>query len=152
MVSGVAQAADIAIVDLGRIVKNIPQSEATAKVLQKEFADRVEELKRLEKQIGEKQEEARRNEALMTDTQKTEIIRDLEEMDATLKLKAKALQQDGQRRQAEENKKIFVQVQKAISDIAEKEGYDTVVDRQTILYAKPEADISAKVIEYLSKK
>ncbi|GGA89199.1 outer membrane protein [Neiella marina] len=152
MLAGAVQAKGIAVVDLGRIVKNIPQSEATAKLLQGEFADRLDEIQRLEKQMADKQEEARRNEALLTEEQKMKVGRELQEMDASLKLKAKALQQDGQRRQAEENKKIFVIVQKAISEIAQKEGYEAVLDRQSILYAKPESDISAKVVEHLSKK
>lgn len=146
------QASGIAVVDLGRIVKNIPQSEATANMLKAEFADRVAEIQQVEKQMAEKQEEARRNEALLTDEQKIKVNRELQEMEASLKLKAKALQQDGQRRQAEENKKIFILIQRAVSEIAQKDGYDAVVDRQTILYAKPEADISAKVVEHLSKK
>ena len=152
MLTGVAQAAGVAVVDLGRIVKNIPQSEATAKKLQAEFADRVEELKGLEKQITGKQESVRRDEALLTNEQKSKISLELQELDASLKLKAKALQQDGQRRQAEENKKIFVEIQRTIAEISQKEGYVAVLDRQSILYAKPEADISAKVIEKLSKK
>ncbi|MBW8190886.1 OmpH family outer membrane protein [Neiella marina] len=150
--AGVVQASGIAVVDLGRIVKNIPQSEATADLLQKEFSDRVVEIQNVEKQMASKQEEARRNEALLTDEQKIKVNRELQELEASLKLKAKALQQDGQRRQAEENKKIFILIQRAISEIAEKEGYDAVVDRQTILYAKPNSDISAKVVEHLSKK
>lgn len=150
--SGVAQAANIAVVDLGRIVKNIPQSENVSKSLQAEFEPRVKEIQELEQSMKTKQENARRDEALMTDAQKKDLIRELEEMDASLKLKAKALQQDGQLRQRQENQKILVVVQKAITEISQKEGFDLVVERQTTLFSKPELDISAKVIEHLSKK
>ena len=150
--TGTAQAANIAVVDFARIIKNIPQSETVQKTLQAEFEPKMKELQALEKSMQEKQETARRNEALMTDTQKKELIRELEEMDASLKLKAKALQQDGQLRQREENKKILIVVQKAITEISQKEGYDLVVERQSTLFTKPELDISAKVIEHLSKK
>ena len=150
--SGMAQATNVAVVDLGRIIKNIPQSETIQKNLQDEFAPRMDELKALEKKMRDKQEAARRDESLLTDVQKTEVMRELEEMDASLKLKAKALQQDGQLRQREENNKIIVVVQKAITEVAQKGGYDLVVDRQGLLYSKPETDISSQVIEQLTKK
>ena len=150
--SGMAQATNVAVVDLGRIIKNIPQSETIQKNLQDEFAPRMDELKALEKKMRDKQEAARRDESLLTDVQKTEVMRELEEMDASLKLKAKALQQDGQLRQREENNKIIVVVQKAITEVAQKGGYDLVVDRQALLYSKPETDISSQVIEQLTKK
>lgn len=152
LIAGAAQAANVAVVDLGRIIKSIPQSEAVQKSLQEEFAPKVKELQDLAKKMTDKQETARRDEALMTDAQKKDLIRELEEMQASLKLKEKALQQDGQLRQREENKKIIVVVQKAITEIAQQGKYDLVVERQTTLFSKPELDISAKVIEHLSKK
>lgn len=150
--SGVAQATSVAIVDLGRIAKNIPQSEAVAKKIQSEFSGRVAELKKMEKELAEKEQKLKRDEALLTDTQKRDAVRELEDISANLKRKLTALNQDGQRRQAEENQKILVEIQKTISEIAGKEGFDIVIERKVALYAKPEMDISSKVIEHMGKK
>jgi outer membrane protein len=51
----------------------------------------------------------------------------------------------------EEQNKLLVLVQKAINTIAEKESYDMVLQRGAVIYVKPSADISGKVVEALSK-
>ncbi len=153
LLTGTAQAADkVAVVDLAKIIKNIPQSEQVQNTLQKEFDPLIKELKDLDEKMKSKKEAARRDEALMTDAQKKDLMRELEELDATMKIKSKALQQDSQARQREENSKLIVVIQKAISDISEKEGYSVVLESQSMLYFNPTLDISNKVIEHLSKK
>ena len=42
-------------------------------------------------------------------------------------------------------------MQKAINTIAEKDQYDLVLQRGAVIYVKPNADISGKVVEALSK-
>ncbi|WP_315982403.1 OmpH family outer membrane protein [Aliamphritea spongicola] len=39
-----------------------------------------------------------------------------------------------------------------IRDMIEKGGYDVVINKQSTIYAKPELDITAKVVELLNKQ
>jgi len=96
-------------------------------------------------------EKQQRDGALMSDTQKTELVRKMESLKSEFQLKGKALDEDMRRRQGEEQNKLLVQVQKAINTIAGKENYDMVLQRGAVIFVKPEADISSKVVEALSK-
>lgn len=75
----------------------------------------------------------------------------MEALKSEYQLKGKALDEDLRRRQGEEQNKLLVKVQKAINTIAEKEKYDLVLQRGAVIYVKPNADISGKVVEALSK-
>jgi outer membrane protein len=75
----------------------------------------------------------------------------MESLKSEYQLKGKALDEDLRRRQGEEQNKLLVKVQKAINTIAEKDQYDLVLQRGAVIYVKPNADISGKVVEALSK-
>lgn len=146
-----AQAAGTVVIDMGRVLKSMPQSEQLQPMLQKEFADRMQEIQGLEKELNELVQQQQRDAALMSEQQKTELKRKFEELESSYQLKIKAFKQDSQRRQREEQNKLLVMVQKAVTEIQKSEGYDLVIARQAVVFATPEVDISEKVIAHLSK-
>lgn len=142
----------IAVVDMAKVMHEIPQRAAISQALNKEFADRIEELKGLEDQMNKLMEDQKRNAQLMSDEQKRESQRKLESLDANYQLKLKAFKQDSKARQAEEQNKLLVKIQDSITKIAKDNGFDMVLTGQAALYAKPDTDISDKVIKSLSGK
>ncbi|MCL1143343.1 OmpH family outer membrane protein [Shewanella gaetbuli] len=146
-----AQAEKIAVVDMGGVFEQLPQREQTSQALKAEFGDRVAEVQKMQDEMRGLVEKQQRDGALMSDAQKTELVRKMESLKSDFQLKGKALDEDMRRRQGEEQNKLLVQVQKAINAIAEKEGYDMVLQSGAVIYVKPQADISAKVVEALSK-
>lgn len=146
-----ANAEKIAVVDMGAVFEQLPQREAIGKALEKEFGDREAEVKKLQGELRSLMEKNQRDAALMSETQKTEALRKMEALQADLQLKGKALQEDVRRRQAEEQNKILVKVQQVIKDIAEKEKIDVVMQSGAVVFAKPQLDISSKVVEALGK-
>lgn len=146
-----AQAEKIAVVDMQAVFEQLPQREEVSKTLKTEFGDRVAGVQKMQEELRDMLEKQQRDAALMSETQKTEMLRQMESLKAELQLKGKALDEDMRRRNGEEQNKLLVKVQKAISDIAEKEKYDVVLQRGAVIYVKPESDISSKVVEVLSK-
>ncbi|QSX39006.1 OmpH family outer membrane protein [Shewanella sedimentimangrovi] len=146
-----AQAEKIAVVDMGSIFEQLPQREQISQSLKTEFGDRMAEAQKLQDELRGLLEKQQRDAALMNDTQKTELVRKMESLKADLQLKGKALDEDLRRRQGEEQNKLLVKVQKAINTIAEAEKYDLVLQRGAVVFVKPDADISGKVVEALSK-
>lgn len=140
----------IAVVDMGKVMQKIPQRAEISKKLNSEFSDRIAELKQLEEQLQKLQEDGQRNSELMTDEQKRKSQRKAESLEAQYKLKVKAFRQDSQQRQQEEERKLLSTIQKTVSDIAKKDGFDMVLTGQAALYAEPSSDISDKVISSLS--
>ncbi|MGI2854009.1 OmpH family outer membrane protein [Shewanella algae] len=146
-----AQAEKLAVVDMGAVFEQLPQREQISNALKTEFGDRMAEVQKLQEELRGLLEKQQRDAALMSETQKTELVRKMESLKADYQLKGKALDEDLRRRQGEEQNKLLVKVQKAINSIAEKEKYDLVLQRGAVVYVKPAADISSKVVEALSK-
>ncbi|AZG37579.1 MULTISPECIES: OmpH family outer membrane protein [Shewanella] len=146
-----AQAEKLAVVDMGEVFEQLPQREQISKSLKAEFGDRVAEVQKMQEEMRSLVEKQQRDGALMSDTQKTDLVRKMESLKSEFQLKGKALDEDMRRRQGEEQNKLLVLVQKAINTIADKEKYDMVLQRGAVIFVKPEADISSKVVEALSK-
>ncbi|MCT7940384.1 OmpH family outer membrane protein [Shewanella holmiensis] len=146
-----AHAEKIAVVDMGEVFEQLPQREQISKSLKVEFGDRVAEVQKMQEEMRSMVEKQQRDGALMSDTQKTDMVRKMESLKSEFQLKGKALDEDMRRRQGEEQNKLLVQVQKVINTIAEKEKYDMVLQRGAVIFVKPDADISGKVVEALSK-
>ncbi|ACA87542.1 outer membrane chaperone Skp (OmpH) [Shewanella woodyi ATCC 51908] len=146
-----AQAEKIAVVDMQAVFEQLPQREQVSKTLKTEFGDRVASVQKMQEDLRGMLEKQQRDGALMSETQKTEMVRKMESMKSELQLKGKALDEDMRRRQGEEQNKLLVKVQQAINKIAEKESYDMVLQRGAVIYVKPTADISNKVVDALSK-
>ena len=146
-----AHAEKIAVVDMGEVFEQLPQREQISQSLKTEFGDRVADVQKMQEEMRTLVEKQQRDGALMSDTQKTELVRKMESLKSDFQLKGKALDEDMRRRQGEEQNKLLVKVQQAINTIAETESYDIVLQRGAVIYVKPEADISDKVVQVLSK-
>lgn len=146
-----AQAEKIAVVDMQAVFEQLPQREQVAKTLKTEFGDRVASVQKMQEDLRGMLEKQQRDGALMSESQKTDMVRKMESMKSELQLKGKALDEDMRRRQGEEQNKLLVKVQQAINKIAEKDNYDMVLQRGAVIYVKPTADISNKVVDALSK-
>lgn len=146
-----AHAEKIAVVDMGEVFEQLPQREQISKSLKAEFGDRVAEVQKMQEEMRSLIEKQQRDGALMSDAQKTELVRKMDSLKSEFQLKGKALDEDMRRRQGEEQNKLLVLVQKSINTIAEKEKYDLVLQRGAVIFVKPSADISSKVVEALSK-
>jgi len=145
------QAEKLAVVDMGEVFEQLPQREQISNSLKAEFGDRVAEVQKMQEEMRSMVEMQQRDGALMSDTQKTELVRKMESLKSEFQLKGKALDEDMRRRQGEEQNKLLVKVQKVINTIAGKENYDMVFQRGAVIFVKPNADISSKVVEALSK-
>nr|WP_035482460.1 OmpH family outer membrane protein [Gallaecimonas xiamenensis] len=142
--------ARIAVVDMAKIFQNLPQREQVAQKLEKEFADRIEAVRKLEEQMQGIQDQARRDASIMTDSQKTDLSRKMESLQADYQLKRKALDEDMRGRQAEERNKLLTTIQNAVDSVA-KGKYDVVLQRAAVAYISNDVDISDKVIAQVSK-
>lgn len=154
-----AQAADapaaartptVAVINLQLIMNDIPQTKALTEALAKEFGAREQELQKMYQQGSQ----------LGTDLQAgkykgDEMVakqRELAQLQSDFQLKARALQEDQQKRAAEEQRKIDIEVQKAIDAIAKERGIDLVLrgDGGIAAYIIPELNISSEVITRVS--
>ena len=150
----VAQAAqlNIAVLDVAKVLKEIPQRKAIESKLKSEFDGRVRELQRLETEGQTLAQKMKKNESFMSADERTQSQRKLAELQSDYNLKGQALQEDQRRRFNEEQQKVFQKIDTAVQSIAKAEGYDMVINRQAVVYTNDKNDISAEVIKQVSKQ
>ncbi len=148
MFANAASAAQkIAYVNTAQVFQALPQREAVLQKMQSDFKDRADELKSIQAQAKTKIEKLKRDGELMSEDQVEKLRIEIGQLDSKYKVKAQALDQASKRREAEEKAKLFQVIQKAVKTVAEKEGYDMVIDIQSLQYGKPEYNISEQVIK-----
>lgn len=149
----VAQAAEaaqkMAYVNTQQIFQQLPQREAAFKKLQKEMKDKAAELKGLQTKIETKVQEGRRNAELMSDEDVSALQVEIAGLQKEYQLKAQSLERESKRREGQERQKLFKMIQDAIKVVAEKEKVDMVIDASALQYAKPELNLTDKVINQL---
>lgn len=141
----------IGVVNMQNIMQQLPQTTAMMQSLQTEFKDQAAEVAQLEKDIKYYQEKQKRDASVMNDKEKEELNGKIAELFRTYQEKGKALQQQSQIRQNEETNKVLALVKQAIDNIAAKDEFDLVINQQAVVFASPDADISSKVVEQVSK-
>ncbi|MFM2482453.1 OmpH family outer membrane protein [Celerinatantimonas sp. YJH-8] len=142
----------IATIDMRVIFQQLPQREAAMKKLQDEFAGRIKELKALESKINDLYQKREKDQALMSDDDKTKLNRQIEAMQTEFQLKRKNFQDDHRQETEKEQQKLLAKIQSAVSTIAKQKHYDLVLPIDATAYAKPSLDISKEVINEISKQ
>ena len=143
--------ADIAVVDIGKVLQEIPQRKAIESKLKSEFDSRVREMQRMETEGQTLAAKLKKDESFMSAAERTKSQRRLSELQAEFNVKAQALQEDQRRRFSEEQKNVIEKIKTAVDSIAKSEGYEMVLNRQAVLYTNDESDITTQVIQQVSK-
>lgn len=146
-----AMAEKIAVVNFQEVMAKIPQTAAVMQQLEAEFKDEKAAMAQLEKDIKYFQEKKKRDSSLMSKKEIEELDKKIGAAFQEYQTKGKGLQQQVAQRQNEETNKILALVKQAIDNIAAKEKYDFVLEQKALVFAKPDASITDKVVEQVSK-
>lgn len=139
----------IGYVNTAQVFQALPQREVVAQKLQDEFKDKSSELQAIQAKGKSKVEKLKRDGELMSQDDIDKLRLEIGQLENELKLKAQSFEKLRQRRQAEEEQKLFKTIQDAINKVAEKKGFDMVIEQQAVRFSKPENDISKAVIDSL---
>ncbi len=150
---GTASAADVKIgfVNVEQILKDAPQTAESGKKLEKEFSGRQQELERMAKQIKDHETALDKDSLTMSETDRRNRERDLSNIKIEFQRKQRELREDVNLRKNEELGALQDRINKAVTAVAEAEGYDLVV-YSGVAYASKKADITDKVLKSLGKK
>ena len=152
--SASAFAHKVGIVDMQEIYKQIPQMAQVEQSLQAEFAERRQELEKLQGDIRFEAEKFKRESTTMSQAQKDKLREKVEGMQKNLAEKGRPLEQEIKTRQNQELAKVQALIVKAIEDIAKDGKYDEVKVKDTTIYFNPKtvSDLSEKVVQKVSKQ
>jgi outer membrane protein len=139
----------VGYVSTAYIISKFPQIETINKKIEAEIKDDKAELERLGAQIETKKQEILRNEELLgpQGVQKLEI--EINNLSGEGKIKQEAYKKKVQRLQVQARQEMMALIQKATTKVAEKEGFDMVVDSQALLYSDEQSNLTEKVLAEL---
>lgn len=151
--AGTVNAADVKIgfVNVEQILKDAPQTAESGRKLEKEFSGRQQELERMAKQIKDHEAALDKDSLTMSETDRRNKERDLSNIKIEFQRKQRELREDVNLRKNEELASLQDRINKAVTSVAEAEGYDMVV-YSGVAYASKRADITDKVLKSLGKK
>ncbi|NMM41262.1 OmpH family outer membrane protein [Pseudoalteromonas arctica] len=152
--SASAFAHKVGIVDMQEIYKQIPQMAKVEQTLQAEFAERRQELEKLQGDIRFEAEKFKREATTMSQAQKDALREKVEGMQKNLAEKGRPLEQEIKVRQNQELAKVQKLIIDAIESVAKAGKFDEVKVKDTTIYFNPKtvSDLSDKVVEKVSKQ
>ncbi len=144
----------VGIVDMQSIYQQIPQMAKIEQQLQTEFAERRQELEKLQGDVRFEMEKFQRESATMSDEQKTALRNKIQGMQKQLAEKGRPLEQEIKARQNQELAKVQKLIVETIQSVAKSGKFDEVKVKDTTIYFNPDkvTDLSSKVVEAVSKK
>lgn len=141
----------VGYVQVDKILQEAPQTVESGKKLEKEFGPRTQELDRIQKQIKDIQAALDKDSLTMSETDRRNKERDLSNLNLDFQRKQRELREDVNLRKNEELSGLQDRINKAVTSVAETEGYDLVV-YSGVAYASKKVDITDKVLKSLGKK
>jgi len=148
--AGSAYAADVKIgfIDADRINRESVPAERASKKLEKEFAPREADLRKLETQIKTLQGQLEKDGLTMSESDRRAKETELGRQSREFQRLQREFREDLNLRRNEELAALFERANRVIKQIAESEKYDLIV--QEAVYRSPRIDITEKVLKALS--
>jgi outer membrane protein len=148
-----AQSAELKVgyVQVDKILQEAPQTAESGKKLEREFSPRSQELDRMAKQIKELETSLDKDGLTITETERRNKERDIQNIKIEFQRKQRELREDINLRKNEELGSLQDRINKAVQAVAKAESYDLVM-YSGVAYAADKIDITDKVLKLLGKK
>ncbi len=143
-----AEAIKIGFVNVARVLQQAPQAEQAKKRLEREFAPRDKRLVAMQKELKKLEEKLARDAAVMSDSERRKLERDILAKQRELKRARDEFREDFNLRRNEELGKLQRQVFEAVKSLAKDEDYDLLLT-DGVVYASDRVDVTDKVLKRL---
>jgi len=139
----------IGFVNTERIFRESDAAKRAEKKLEGEFSRRERELNELTARLRTEGERFQKDLPVMNETQRNQRQRALGDLELDVNRKQREFNEDVNRRRNEEFSTVLQAANRALKQIAEKEGLDAVF--QDAAYANPKLDLTDKVLKVLAE-
>lgn len=148
-VGGVLAQGRIGFVNTERIFRESDAAKRAEKKLEGEFSKRERELSELTTRLRTDGEKFQKDIPVMSESQRNQRQRALGDLELDVNRKQREFNEDVNRRRNEEFSTVLQSANRALKQIAEKEGFDAVF--QDAAYANPKLDLTDKVLKALAE-
>jgi len=150
---GTAMAAGtkVAFVQVAKVLQAAPQVKAIKDRIRKEFAKRDDQLVAEQKKLKKLKEKLARDAAIMSESEKKRLERDIIARSRKLKNAQSEFQEDLTLRQNEELAKLRKVITEVVVKVAKRGGFDMVLE-SGVVWANDKVNITDQVIRELKKR
>jgi outer membrane protein len=145
-----AQDIKVGFVSTERVFREAAPAVKALKKLEKEFANRDQEIQKLGKQVKDLQVVIDKEAMTMSETQRREREAELGRLTRDMQRMQREFREDLNLRKNEELSAVLQRANQVIQQIAEAEKFDLIL--QEAVYRSPRIDITDKVIKALADK
>ncbi|MGH8194438.1 MAG: OmpH family outer membrane protein [Woeseiaceae bacterium] len=149
-VPALAQEVKIGVVNVTVLMEQAPQAKVAMDALQEEFAPRQRTILAKQTELEDKTEKAQRDAAVMGETERRNIEKDLRDMQRDLQRMQDEFREDLNLRRNEELGNLQRSLLKDVQDYAEAEGYDLIVG-DGVLYASTAVNVTEMVLKAMEE-
>ncbi len=151
--SGTAHAADLNIVvlDSVRAILESDRAKVLIEAANKEMQAEQDELRALADQMKTLQDKARTDAEVMSDSEKRQIQKQLEDLRIDIEFGSQKLQKEAQDKRNEILQVLAPNFEKVRNDIIQVDQIDFIVQPQALIYANSKHDITKRVTEKLNE-
>ena len=146
-----AQQLSIGVINSQRILAEAPQMKAASARLKQEFEKRETEVQDLENRINGMQAKYEKDAPLMSEADRAKASRDLGELAKDYQRRKRELQEDFNQRRNEEYDNALAKVKKVVTQVAEENKFDLVLQDTSVAYSSSRIDVTEKVLKALNK-
>lgn len=143
--------AKIGVVSTNRLMSDAPQAKAANEAIRAEFAPREREIQTLGLQLKTREEKLAKDQATMTEIQRSSEEKALRDGYRELTLKQETVQEDFNARRNEEMSKLNRTLLEEVQAFAKAQGYDLIL-ADGVLYATTALDVTGPVLEALKNR
>lgn len=136
----------IGVVNVQALLEESPQAKAASQALQEEFAPRQRELQAKQKELQAKQDKLTRDSAVMSDSERSTMEKELRNGERDLQSKGQAFQEELNSRRNEELGKLQARLLQEVQSFAKAGNFDLVVPANAVLFTKEALDVTAQVL------
>jgi outer membrane protein len=148
---GMAQELKLGVVNPTRLLEEAPQAKLARKKLEKEFATRDNKLLSEQKAIKKEEEKLARDGAIMSESARRKLERDIISKKRELRRAFDELREDRTIRSNEERAKLLRFVNDAITTVGKQEKYDLIL-YEGIAFANPAIDLTGMILKRLQNE
>jgi len=137
----------IGFVSTERILRDSKPAQDAQKKIEAEFKKRDDELQRLANNLRAQAQKFDKDAPVLAESERIRRQRQLTDLDSDLQRKRREFQEDFNRRRNEEFTAIIEKADAAIKQLAEKQGYDLIL--QDAVTVSPRVDITDQILKAL---
>lgn len=138
----------VGVISTERVMRDSDPAKKAMKKLEREFEKRGQEQERTRQQLQKMQEDLEKNAMTMAEGQRKAKEKEFADLSREYQRRQREFNEDVNSRRNEELQSVVERANRAIKALAEKEGFDLIV--QEAVYASPRVDLTDKVIRALS--